>query len=281
MMWDNWPIWDSESSFRTPSFNFECSVTDFSGKTGSNHISILKDRQFIEIYKKLSSTQNINAVLELGYFQGGMPLFLADIVKPSKIVAIDWSHPTKELSSLIARSKLKTKIELVGGVDQADVLKIRKIVERAFGREPLDLIIDDCSHYYPQTKACFENLFGYLKPGGRYVVEDWGWTHWPGSKWQGSESHFHGMPSMTNLIFEFVMALASNQDLICNIEIPSHYCCIVTRGPALAHGEVMSLKDVINVAGGREAKLITAAPGSKTLTPERGFLKKVLSRIRR
>jgi SAM-dependent methyltransferase len=281
MMWDNWPIWESESNFRTPNFNFRCSVSDYSSKTDAGRISILKHKQFLEIYKKLSLAQDINSVLELGFFQGGMPLFLADVVQPEKILAIDWNHPTKELSALLARTKIKTKIELVGGIDQGNAVSIRKLVKRAFGSEPLDLIIDDCSHYYPQTKICFENLFGYLKPGGKYIVEDWGWTHWPGSNWQGPASHFHDMPSMSNMIFEFVMALASKEDMISSIEIPSSYCCIVTRGPALAHGEVMSLKDVINVAGGREAKLITAAPGSKTLAPERGFLKKVLSRITR
>ena len=145
------------------------------------------------------------------------------------------------------------------GLIKATQKLFRGIVESRFGKTPLDLIIDDCSHYYPQTKACFEGLFGYLKPGGKYVIEDWGWTHWPGEPWQSSRSHFHSMTPMTNLIFEIVMLLASNENMVSHIEIPSHACVIVTRGKDLTHGAKIDLDTLINIAGGREAKLITPA----------------------
>ena len=46
-----------------------------------------------------------------------------------------------------------------------------------------DIIIDDASHIADLTRISFWHLFdNHLKPGGLYVVEDWGtgyWSDWP------------------------------------------------------------------------------------------------------
>lgn len=46
-----------------------------------------------------------------------------------------------------------------------------------------DIIIDDASHLDEASKATFWHLFDqHLKPGGLYVIEDWGtgyWDDWP------------------------------------------------------------------------------------------------------
>jgi hypothetical protein len=39
---------------------------------------------------------------------------------------------------------------------------------RALCEPTLDLIMDDWSHWYSQTKACFEAQFGCLRPSGKY-----------------------------------------------------------------------------------------------------------------
>jgi SAM-dependent methyltransferase len=258
--WKEWPKWnDDESSFRTPRFEFSCSTKDYSGKTSVDQVALLKDRKFIEAYRDLTSDAPMQSIFEIGFFQGGMPLFLADMIVPEKIVAIDWHPPTEELLNLIERSKLSTSLELIGDVDQGDAQRIRSILDEKFGSKALDLIIDDCSHYYPQTKGCFEALFGYLRPGGKYIIEDWGWTHWPDAPWQTDESPFRGMESMTNLIFELVMAMASDQTKISGINILSPACVVVTRGEALGYKEPVDLRTMTNLAGGRRAELIVFA----------------------
>ena len=254
--WDEWPKWDTEHSFRTPHFRFDCSLTDYTGKTDQDKIALLKDRQFLEIYRDLMVEERIGSIFEIGFFQGGMPLFLADMAAPNKIVAVDWSPPSDELMTLIARNNLSSSIELIGGVDQADTGRIRSILDAQFGSEPLDLIIDDCSHFYAQTKACFEALFGYLRPGGRYIIEDWAWTHWPGGQWG---DYFDGKESMTNLVFELVMALGSNYGMIASVNIVSCFCTIVTRGKNLPYKESIDLRAITNIAGERQAKLIVTA----------------------
>jgi hypothetical protein len=49
-----------------------------------------------------------------------------------------------------------------------------------------DIIIDDASHRAELTKMAFWHLFTrHLKPGGLYVIEDWGtgyWDDWPDGK---------------------------------------------------------------------------------------------------
>jgi SAM-dependent methyltransferase len=257
--WDEWPKWDTEYSFRTPRFRFDCSVSDYAAKTKMDKIALLKNRDFLDIYRDFIIEKPLGSIFEIGFFQGGMPLFLADMATPKKIVAVDWSPPSDELMTLIARNNLSSSIELIGGVDQADTGRIRSILDAQFGSEPLDLIIDDCSHYYAQTKACFEALFGYLRPGGKYVIEDWAWTHWPGAQWEG---YFYGKESMTNLAFELVMALGSNYGMIASVNIVSCFCMIVTRGKNLPYKEPIDLRAITNITGDRQAQLIVTTPNA-------------------
>ena len=131
--WDEWPKWDTEHSFRTPRFRFDCSVSDYTGKTNLDRIALLKDRNFLEIYRDLIAEKPLGSIFEIGFFQGGMPLFLADMAAPNKIVAVDWNLPSDELMTLIARNNLSSSIELIGGVDQADTGRIRSILDAQFG----------------------------------------------------------------------------------------------------------------------------------------------------
>jgi len=67
------------------------------------------------------------------------------------------------------------------------------------------------------------------------------------------------MESMTNLIFELVMALGSNYGMIASVNIVSCFCTIVTRGKNLPYKESIDLRAITNIAGERQAKLIVTA----------------------
>ena len=249
--------WKGNSEFKTKNFTFSCSLVDYSGVTNGQSVTLLKDRGFIESYLEFLAELKPKRVFELGFFQGGMPLFLSEVCKLEKVIAIDWHPPTPELLNLVTRHKLQKKLEFVGGVDQLDATRVKSIAKTGFNGKPIDLIIDDCSHYYENTKGCFEQLFGMLRPGGAYVIEDWGWTHWPSEPWNTSKSHFHGMPSMTNLMFKIIMAFGSTQGIIERIEFPSIYTMVIYRGKNLPHGEPFVLEKHIKVHGNRIARLIT------------------------
>jgi hypothetical protein len=65
-----------------------------------------------------------------------------------------------------------------GGTDQTDATKLHSIVREDLEGH-LDLVIDDASHLYAQTKRSFELLFPLLRTGGLYIIEDWSWGCWP------------------------------------------------------------------------------------------------------
>lgn len=62
--------------------------------------------------------------------------------------------------------------------------------------EGFDVVIDDCSHVGHLARASFWHLFdNHLKPGGFYVIEDWGtgyWDFWPdGVRYRGGRRAAH------------------------------------------------------------------------------------------
>jgi SAM-dependent methyltransferase len=234
--------WTGRDNFVSKRFAFVMSVKRFDGRSGEGVVALLKSRPLIDIYCKIVGEVAPKRVLEVGFFQGGMPLLLADLVAPEKIVGIDRSYPSAELTAMIERAGLSQSVKLYGGIEQTDVSTIRQIVDGEFLGQPLDLIIDDASHEYANSKLSFEELFGYLRPGGKYVIEDWGWLHWPGEQWQTAKSPFWNQPAMTNLIFEIVMTLGTlTTQTVAEIEVVSHACVIVTRGRALGYGERLDL----------------------------------------
>ncbi len=65
---------------------------------------------------------------------------------------------------------------------QADTVFLSEVAHET-APEGFDIIIDDASHLGELTKIAFWHLFdNHLKPGGLYVIEDWGtgyWSDWP------------------------------------------------------------------------------------------------------
>ena len=235
--------WLDNDTFKTRHFTFSISVDRFDGRTAGEVVALLKDRKFIEIYEDLLNELRPERILEIGFFQGGMPLLMAGLVEPEKIVGVDYLQPSDDLLAMITTAGLEDTIRLYGNTLQADLPSMQRIVKTEFGDQPIDLIIDDASHEYENSRGCFQELFGYLRPGGKYVIEDWGWLHWPGDEWQTQKSHFWAQPAMTNLIFEIVMALGTQHPkVIGRIEILSWACVVVTRGEGLAHGERVDLE---------------------------------------
>jgi O-methyltransferase len=248
--WSRWPIWLDDNTFMTKRFSYNMSTQQFDLVTNNGAVALLKDRKFVDIYRGLLQELQPQRILEIGFFQGGMPLFLADMLAPEKVVGIDYLQPSDALRTMIASARLQDTIKLHGGVLQDDTQTLRKIVEAEFADQPLDLIIDDASHEYENSKGCFQELFGFLRPGGKYVIEDWGWLHWPGEEWQTAKSHFWGKPAMTNLIFELVMTLGSQHPkIIARLDVLSWACVVVTRGEGLEHGERIDLSETRLTSG--------------------------------
>jgi len=116
------------------------------------------------------------SLLELGVFRGGSLLLWRDYFPLGKIVGIDIKLPPGFVPG--------KRVEVYQG-SQSDTEFLSRI-SHAAAPEGFDIIIDDASHIGELTKTSFWHLFNFhLKPGGLYVIEDWGtgyWSDWPDGK---------------------------------------------------------------------------------------------------
>jgi len=97
--------------------------------------------------------------------------------------------------------------------DQSDVPKLKKTLTPY---APFDIIIDDASHEGRLSKISFDYLFfNMLKPGGMYIIEDWGtgyWEKWPDGKaltkcenaGDSIMSHNYGMVGFLKSLIDYI-----------------------------------------------------------------------------
>jgi predicted O-methyltransferase YrrM len=166
--------------------------------------TIAKNEPYLRIYDDLASSFSPRSILELGIFQGGSYVFLDKLFKPRRMSAVEIRpRPVEALFQYVSRNENRF---VHFATSQCDGEILRKIVLGELADE-LDLVVDDASHTYEETKASFECLFPMLQPGGIYVIEDWNWAHSP--KYQSPDAPFSKGHALSNLLFEQIMLLGS------------------------------------------------------------------------
>lgn len=148
------------------------------GPEDDGMLPVIKADGVLWEYERLCRALEPRRIVELGIHRGGSTAFLNELAEPERIVAVELNTtPPAALSDYIASRGLGDVVRPHYGVDQADRDRLRSIMREEFGDAPLDLVVDDASHLYPQTRASFETLFPLLRPGGVYVIEDWAAGH--------------------------------------------------------------------------------------------------------
>lgn len=164
---------------------------------------------YLEVYDRLFQHlvhQSIK-LLEVGIYHGGSMRLWRDYFPNGLIVGVDLNIPDN--------LKNEERIQIFQG-SQDDGEFLHRVASQT-ASEGFDIIIDDASHLGSLTKQTFWHLFDqHLKPGGLYIIEDWGtgyWEDWPDGramqqpgwwsrllqKWKGSTpkdpwpTHSHGM----------------------------------------------------------------------------------------
>jgi hypothetical protein len=179
----------------------------------SDAFTIAKNEPYLRVYEDLASTFSPRSILELGIFQGGSYVLLDKLFKPRRMSAVEISpQPVAPLLRYVAD---KDGRFVHFSTSQSDRETLKRIVQNELADE-LDLVADDASHTYEQTKASFEVLFPLLQPGGIYVIEDWSWAHAPG--YQAPAAPFSKRHALSNLLFEQIMLLGSTS-LISEIRV--------------------------------------------------------------
>lgn len=140
-------------------------------------------------------------LLEIGVDKGGSLLLWRDYFQKGKIVGIDIND--------IVIDDATGRITVFQGAQQ-DVKFLQTVAENT-APDGFDIIIDDASHIGELTNTTFWYLFeNHLKPGGLYIIEDWGtgyWGSWPDGEEYKGNNHIAGMVGFVKeLVDECAMA---------------------------------------------------------------------------
>lgn len=119
-------------------------------------------------------------LLELGIQRGGSMLLWLDLLPRAQIAGLDLNE---------VRLPPNPRLHIYQGFQQDAAILDRIATEVA--PDGFDVIIDDASHIGKYTAESFWQLFPrHLKPGGVYVIDDWGCAYWP--EWH--DGHAYGGP---------------------------------------------------------------------------------------
>jgi predicted O-methyltransferase YrrM len=186
-----------------------------------DQLVILKPREEIEAYQHLFTTERPRSIVELGIYGGGSVALFSLISGAEQITALDLRNGCPDLERFLSEHQPPTTVHTHYGVDQADTQVLAEIVDG-----PLDLIIDDASHLYEPTKASFNYLYPLLRPGGLYIIEDWGWQTLTRDRGTG--------PFLSELIHELLLVAARRPRMIAEVRV-THFAATVRRGDADLH----------------------------------------------
>jgi Methyltransferase domain len=164
--------------------------------------------QYESYFKSNPLSKPIKNMIEIGMWDGGSAAFWNEILCPEKLIGIDLldtgggKYFNKYLENLSKENN--NKIVPYWSTNQSDKIKLKSIITENFGKDAIDLVFDDGSHWYQPTLDSFNTIFPYLATGSLYIIEDWAWAHW-----KGFETHYPPNTELSKLILELVQASAN------------------------------------------------------------------------
>lgn len=194
---------------------------------GDRCMAFFKDRRVVELYDQVFGRCPDfvpRHIVELGMWDGGSVAFWHEYFEPELLLGFDLQKrgDSAYFSEWVARRGVGARIKTFWNSDQADRRRLAAVVDAEL-LDGLDLVVDDASHLYGPTLASFEVLFPRLRPGGRYVIEDWNWGNWP-QHWD-----LPGAP-LSRLVAELVEALGTNSGVVSSVEVVADIA-VIERGP--------------------------------------------------
>ena len=210
-------------------------------QSSGEHFVVAKEPDMIDTLSDVVDELEPRRIFELGIYRGGSTALLASLARPDRLTAVELeAEPVAALENFVRQQNLEERVSCFYGVDQGDREQLERIVA-AEHDAPLDLVVDDASHLYRETRTSFEVLFPRLRPGGIFLIEDWAWAHYPEPLWQQGGGYWHDRPALTNLIVELLMMVGTRGELVADIVV-SKDIALVRRGTAEAR-ESIRLED--------------------------------------
>jgi hypothetical protein len=180
-----------------------------------DHEHAFKGRNYLHAYERhfeVIRDQDVR-LLEIGVHGGCSLRLWRDYFVNGSILGLDINPECKEQAG--------ERIKVIIG-DQSLPETLREVVAQG----PLDIIIDDGSHYVPHILATFETLWDNLKPGGWYVMEDMRLSYsnvdfdWPGMKHNTTiKDGKNERDPVDNLLLELLMTMDACQGDITSIHL--------------------------------------------------------------
>lgn len=215
------------------------------GKSAGNEFILVKTNAFLNFYRGLQRRHPKN-ILEVGMFEGGSLVLFDKLFQPDRLMGLDLRR--EPIGPLEAYRRDRPHIRTFYGLSQDDPT-VGEILAEQFP-DGIDLIVDDASHLYEQSRKTFHLCFPHLKPGGLYVLEDWSWSH--KRPYQAPTHSWYGKPALTNLVMEFIVNLPSSTQMN---TVTAHRDLVVIEKAGVASGGI-DLDDGISHLRGRDlAKL--------------------------
>lgn len=251
---DRKAVWFPNSSTMTIdkyAFDLDSSSAVKNKRSAGNNFILMKRKRLIDEYRRLISAIAPQNIFELGVRRGGSAVFFNLIAKPKKHVAIEIETevigPLADFAKEVQQDERLLSINY--GVDQSDREKLKDLVRGVFGSDgarPLDFVVDDASHKLDLSRASFEALFPFVRSGGVYALEDWGWAHW--TEFQGKKAYFSNEPALSNLVFELCILHTCRPDIIQEIRI-TPVVVFLTRGDAVLDVDRFRVRDLLVMRG--------------------------------
>ena len=173
-----------------------------SSKTGE--FGIFYPKLLAPLLLKSRHQGDLIVFLEIGNRRGETLQALLDLFPNGILYGLDLGKGDYKKLDIPSRFAAFKNVHLFQG-DQADTSLLEKIGENAMKRQGgFDVIIDDGGHRMFQQKASLYTLWKFLKPGGRYVIEDTETSYY---------EHYGGTSDL-NTNTTFVSALKSLVDVL-------------------------------------------------------------------
>lgn len=172
-------------------------------KSTHERFVICKTERHLDFYRRLTPRDTRN-IFEIGMYEGGSLVLWDKLFRPDCLVGLDRrARPIEPLEQYRAgRPHIHTYY--ARGQDAPGAI----MAARAHFKKGIDLVIDDASHLYEETRKTFENIFPLVRPGGLYIIEDWAWAHRPDAQQPGHD--WHDRKALTNLVFELLVLSAAS-----------------------------------------------------------------------
>jgi hypothetical protein len=162
---------------------FDVARKTFSGEVGTKHPG------YYSRYDRFFRNNDFvpTGILEIGVHQGESTKVFATAYPDAKIVALDLKrYDHLDFSDFGNITYL--------GADQTDRQRLEEVIKDEFSAG-FDLVIEDASHIGAYAHITFHTVFPHLKPGGIYIVEDWGTGYFDdfvdGGRFQDYPLNFH------------------------------------------------------------------------------------------